>query len=56
MDKLNLVRIDQVAVEPANPIKPNKKLIVAIGIMLGGMLGVFVALIRSMIRKRKNAV
>jgi len=56
MDKLNLVRIDQVAVEPANPIKPKKSLIVALGIVLGGMLGVFAALIRSMIRKRKNAV
>lgn len=36
--------------------KPNKKLIVAVGIVLGGMLGVFAALIRSMIRKRKNAM
>lgn len=56
MDKLNLVRIDQVAVEPTSPIKPKKSLIVALGIVLGGMLGVFAALIRSMIRKRKNAV
>lgn len=56
MDKLNLVRIDQVAVEPTSPIKPKKSLIVALGVVLGGMLGVFAALIRSMIRKRKNAV
>ena len=55
MDNLKLVRIDQTAIEPVSPIKPNKKLIVAIGIVLGGMLGVFAALIRSMIRKRKNA-
>lgn len=56
MDKLNLVRVDQAAVEPTAPIKPKKSLIVAVGIVLGGMLGVFAALIRSMIRKRKNAI
>lgn len=55
MDNLKLVRIDQTAIEPVSPIKPKKSLIVAIGIVLGGMLGVFAALIRSMIRKRKNA-
>lgn len=54
MDNLKLVRIDQVAVEPASPIKPRKSLIVALGIVLGGMLGVFAALIRSMIRKRNS--
>lgn len=55
MDNLKLVRIDQTAIEPVSPIKPKKSLIVALGIVLGGMLGVFAALIRSMIRKRKNA-
>ena len=40
----------------ASLVKPKKSLIVALGIVLGGMLGVFAALIRSMIRKRKNAV
>ena len=55
MDALKLVRIDQTAIEPISPIKPKKSLIVAVGIVLGGMLGVFAALIRSMIRKRKNA-
>lgn len=56
MDALKLVRIDQTAIEPMSPIKPKKSLIVAVGIVLGGMLGVFAALIRSMIRKRKNAI
>lgn len=51
-----VVDIDEAAEVPSTPIKPNKKLIVAVGIVLGGMLGVFAALIRSMIRKRKNAV
>lgn len=40
----------------ASLVKPKKSLIVALGIVLGGMLGVFAALIRSMIRKRKNAI
>lgn len=54
MEKLELVRIDQQAIEPTSPIKPNKKLIVAIGIVLGGMLGIFAALIRSFVRKRQT--
>ncbi|MDX1722552.1 MAG: LPS O-antigen chain length determinant protein WzzB [Pseudomonas sp.] len=37
---------------PDQPIKPKKPLIVALGVVLGGMLGVFVALIRLMLRKR----
>lgn len=37
---------------PDQPIKPKKTLIVALGVVLGGMLGVFVALIRLMLRKR----
>lgn len=53
MDKLKIVHIDQVAIEPVSPVKPNKKMIVAVGFVLGGMLGLFIALIRSMIRRRK---
>ncbi len=37
---------------PDQPIKPKKPLIVALGVVLGGMLGVFIALIRLMLRKR----
>lgn len=37
---------------PDQPIKPKKPLIVALGVVLGGMLGVFFALIRLMLRKR----
>lgn len=47
LEQLNLVRIDQPAIKPLNPVKPKKMLIVAIGLVLGGMLGVFVALIRN---------
>ncbi len=51
-----VVAIDETAEVPSTPIKPKKTMIVAVGIVLGGMLGVFVALIRIMIRKRKNAI
>lgn len=47
---LKLVSIDQRAVEPRQPIKPKKALIVALAQMLGGMLGVFVALVRNLRR------
>lgn len=52
MDNLKMVSVDQLAVQPASPIKPKKTMIVAVGIVLGGMLGLFAALLRSVIRKR----
>jgi len=45
---LKLVSIDQQAVEPSAPIKPRKVMIVALALVLGGMLGLFVALVRHM--------
>ncbi|SFM70784.1 LPS O-antigen chain length determinant protein WzzB [Halopseudomonas yangmingensis] len=53
--KLSLVRIDQVAVQPVSAIKPKKPMILALGIVLGGMLGGMIALMRIVIRKRKQA-
>ena len=47
---LKLVAIDQRAVEPRQPIKPKKALIVALALVLGSMLGVFVALVRYLRR------
>jgi LPS O-antigen subunit length determinant protein (WzzB/FepE family) len=41
-----------IVTDPA-PIKPKKALILALSVVLGGMLGVFAALIRGAIRKRK---
>lgn len=52
MDNLKMVSVDQFAVQPASPIKPKKTMIVAVGVVLGGMLGLFAALLRSAIRKR----
>lgn len=37
---------------PDAPIKPRKVLILALGVVLGGMLGLFIALIRLMFKKR----
>ncbi|MFV0453640.1 MAG: Wzz/FepE/Etk N-terminal domain-containing protein [Pseudomonas sp.] len=49
-DSLELVTIDQRAVEPSSPIKPKKALVVALALVLGGMLGLFIALIRNLRR------
>ncbi|OED40850.1 hypothetical protein ACH42_15410 [Endozoicomonas sp. (ex Bugula neritina AB1)] len=54
LSSLQPVVIEQQALEPITPIKPKKGLIVALGIILGGMLGVFIALIRIAINDRKN--
>lgn len=47
----DLVDIDQPAVSPLSPIKPKKLLIVVLGVLLGGMLGVFTALLRSLVKR-----
>lgn len=47
---LKLVSIDQRAVEPRRPIKPKKALIVALALVLGTMLGLFIALVRNLSR------
>lgn len=46
-DSLKLVSIDQSAVTPQQPIKPKKVLIVALALVFGGMLGLFIALVRN---------
>lgn len=48
----SLYRVEQAPVLPTQPIKPKKPLVVALGLVLGGMLGVFIALIRLMLKKR----
>ncbi|RRV12942.1 chain-length determining protein [Stutzerimonas xanthomarina] len=47
-ERLRLVRLDQLALQSLNPIKPRKAMIIALGLVLGGMLGVFIALVRSL--------
>lgn len=55
MSEVDLAQTDRPAVAPVNPIKPKKSLVLALGMVLGGMLGIFVALIRSMIQKQAQA-
>ncbi|OKY73753.1 MAG: hypothetical protein BM485_16990 [Desulfobulbaceae bacterium DB1] len=42
-DKVKAFRLDQPAVKPDGPIKPKRNLVVALGFVLGLMLGVFTA-------------
>ncbi|HEY6610885.1 MAG TPA: Wzz/FepE/Etk N-terminal domain-containing protein [Pseudomonas sp.] len=54
-DNVAVFTLDSAAEVPETPIKPKKALILAIGVVLGGMLGVFIALVRRMIRKGSRA-
>ena len=49
---IKLVTIDQVAIEPFAPIKPHKSLLLAIGLVVGGMLGVLFVLLRNAMIQR----
>lgn len=53
---LKLVTIDQAALEPLEPIRPKKALILALGLVLGGMLGLFIALLRNMLRRAPSGL
>jgi len=48
------VKFDTEATTPSNPIKPRKKLIIVLGIVLGFMLGVFAALLHHAIQSRRE--
>lgn len=52
LSDLKLATIDQFATQPIKPVKPKKLLILALGLVLGGMLGLFVALLRDMLRTK----
>ncbi|MTI15487.1 LPS O-antigen chain length determinant protein WzzB [Sansalvadorimonas verongulae] len=54
LEDLQPVAIDEPATIPVSPIKPKKKLIIALGVVLGGMLGVFIALIQITVTSRKE--
>lgn len=55
-DDVSVFTLDSRAEVPATPIKPKKALILALGMILGGMLGVLAALIRGMLKKRRVQV
>lgn len=52
-NQVAVATIDELAEVPVKPVKPKKSLIVAVGFSVGGVLGIFIALIKAAIRKRK---
>lgn len=52
-DNVSVFTLDSAAEVPETPIKPKRTLIVALGLVLGGMLGIFIALVRAMMRRTK---
>lgn len=54
-DRLRLVRLDQPALQPRTAIKPKKAMIVALGLVLGAMLAIFIALVRAMVARSAPA-
>ncbi|PTY36340.1 hypothetical protein BGP77_03275 [Saccharospirillum sp. MSK14-1] len=53
LDDVSLIDTDTLARVPANPSSPKRKLIVVAAFILGGFLGVFVALIRMALRENE---
>ena len=53
-ERLRLVRLDQPALNSSEPIRPRKALIVALGFVLGGMLGIFAALVHSLANRGRD--
>lgn len=51
---LQLVRLDQQALEPLSAVKPKKALIIGLGGIAGLMLGIFAALLRNLLRPRQT--
>lgn len=56
LEATDLYRIENAASIPEAPIKPRKQLILALGVALGGMFGVFVALVRGVLKRRNKQV
>ncbi|WP_460873864.1 LPS O-antigen chain length determinant protein WzzB [Paralcaligenes ginsengisoli] len=50
-DHLSVATIDRAATAPEEPIKPKKALTLILGVILGGILGVFIALVRRKLKK-----
>lgn len=56
VERLRLVRVDQLALDTSEPIRPKKLMILALGLVLGTMLGVFVALVHGLMVRNAPAV
>ncbi|AZF46961.1 MULTISPECIES: Wzz/FepE/Etk N-terminal domain-containing protein [unclassified Pseudomonas] len=55
ISNMKLVTIDRKALEPLSPVNPKKILILAVGVLAGGMLGVLAALIRHLVLLGRRA-
>lgn len=53
ISNLKLVSVDRKALEPMRPVKPQKALILALGVLLGAILGVLIVLIRHLLGTRR---
>jgi LPS O-antigen subunit length determinant protein (WzzB/FepE family) len=56
LDNLKLVVIDRQALEPLQPVKPKKTLIILFGLIAGGLLGGVIALTRGWAASRPAMV
>jgi LPS O-antigen subunit length determinant protein (WzzB/FepE family) len=54
LDKVNLMRLDQPAITPSRPVKPRKRLVLALSLMTGGFLGIVIALILGSLQRHKD--
>lgn len=50
------VTVDQPAIEAKRPVKPRRRLVLALSVVLGGMMGIFAAFVANYVeeQKRKN--
>lgn len=53
-DGLRLARLDQQALEPLATTKPKRALIIALGVVLGLMAGIFLALLRNLMQPEQR--
>lgn len=53
-EKVAVFRQDGVVETPDTPVRPKKALVMAIGLVLGGMLGIFLALIRVLFQRHER--
>lgn len=56
MSNLKLVTVDRRAQEPLSPIKPKKALVIALSLVAGLILGLFIALVRHFVLTRRETV
>lgn len=52
MSGLQLVKIDQMATTPLSPVKPKKALLIALGVVLGGLIGASFSVVSFLLRVR----